>query len=190
MTKQIKQTQPPSLPPQRFPKAVVFDLDFTLWPLWCDTHISNPIKVHSSSPTKITLVDRTGFKFSLFPDVKPILDLLRENNVMIFTASRTCDPPMARKLIRLFELEEHIDDSEWGYGTKIQHLTALSKRNHVPFEEMCLFDDEYRNKDVEKIGVKFCYLPNEEINWKLFWEGLKSWQQASKVDGNVDDDNY
>ena len=37
------------------PKLLVFDLDYTLWPFWVDTHVTPPVKVKDGGAK---LVDR------------------------------------------------------------------------------------------------------------------------------------
>ena len=81
----------------RYPKAVVFDLDYTLWPCWCDTHIMTPLK--SVSPT--TVVDRYDFQLSFYKDVESIIRELVENDVKIIAASRTATPHIAKQLLSM-----------------------------------------------------------------------------------------
>lgn len=52
------------------PKLFVFDLDYTLWPFWVDTHVSGPLK-----PTKEGLVvhDRYNEPYGFYTDVAGIL---------------------------------------------------------------------------------------------------------------------
>lgn len=38
------------------PKMAVFDLDYTLWPLWVDTHVTPPLKRKGEAINKV--VDR------------------------------------------------------------------------------------------------------------------------------------
>lgn len=50
---------------------------------------------------------------------------------------------------------------------------------------MCLFDDELRNKDVERnLGVKFIHIPDEDIGltYKIFQNGLKSWKLFNETE--------
>jgi hypothetical protein len=52
------------------PQVMVFDLDYTLWPFWVDTHVTGPLK-----PTKDGLVvkDRYNDSYGFYPDVAGIL---------------------------------------------------------------------------------------------------------------------
>lgn len=49
------------------PKMAVFDLDYTCWPLWVDTHVDPPLKRKGEAINKV--VDRYGQALSFYPHV-------------------------------------------------------------------------------------------------------------------------
>ncbi|ODQ67447.1 hypothetical protein NADFUDRAFT_45545 [Nadsonia fulvescens var. elongata DSM 6958] len=170
------------------PKVVVLDLDYTLWPCWCDTHVATPIRGLAASDSvdpQHNLLDSKNTKKSLrkarrtakaslkslpaesatsdiytsildadhniwefYPEVPAILGFLKSKQVKIITASRTCTPKLAQKMLKLLhiplypnqhdDLLEHqspefapawdlIDHSEWGTGSKISHFQNLQR---------------------------------------------------------------
>ncbi|XP_028747958.1 magnesium-dependent phosphatase 1 isoform X2 [Peromyscus leucopus] len=82
------------------PKLAVFDLDYTLWPFWVDTHVDPPF--HKSSDG--TVRDRRGQNIRLYPEVPDVLERLQSLGVPVAAASRTGEIEGANQLLELFDL--------------------------------------------------------------------------------------
>ena len=152
-----------------YPEVSAFDLDYTVWPCYCDTHLVPPFKpVKNSNGEVHTVVDARGFELSFYKDIPRIIIDLKEHGTKIISASRTWAPEIAKELLGEFKVEyngklvtlgELFDAKEWGERSKIGHigdgLKKIYGNNDLRKYNICLFDDEARNKDVEKFGVKF-----------------------------------
>ncbi|CCV00659.1 unnamed protein product [Malassezia sympodialis ATCC 42132] len=61
-----------SAPEAAWPKLVVFDLDYTLWPLWVDTHVDPPLQRRGAALNEVfdrCLTHSSGQAMSFYPDV-------------------------------------------------------------------------------------------------------------------------
>lgn len=79
------------------PRLIVFDLDYTLWPFWVDTHVTPPIKAKDSN-TRVQ--DRLGESFAFYPGVANVLPAARERGISMSVASRTHAPDLAEKMLK------------------------------------------------------------------------------------------
>ncbi|KAG6053353.1 hypothetical protein E4U17_004793 [Claviceps sp. LM77 group G4] len=186
----------PNLP---LPKLIVFDLDYTLWPFWVDTHVSPPLK---PSPTRTSATDKFGDDFALYADVPWILQLLPhatgcdsspDKPIKLGVASRTSAPSLARDLLKMLHLppleegdkpkskpRRAIDvfdgPMEIYPGSKIRHFEAIHKKTGIGFEDMLFFDDERRNAETERLGLTMRLVP-DGLCWQEVERGVEDWRR-------------
>ena len=167
------------------PKMIVFDLDYTLWPFWVDTHVTGPLKANADhSAAK----DRTGESFAFYREVPSILFSLQEKAISVGVASRTHAPDLAREMLRLLHVPDHdgkkrkslefFDHFEIYPGSKIKHFNKLQKTTGLRYEDMLFFDDEHRNKEVESLGVTM-YLVNDGVTKEEVSNGIREWRKRN-----------
>ncbi|KAJ7232162.1 magnesium-dependent phosphatase-1 [Mycena haematopus] len=144
-----------------FPKLIAFDLDYTLWDLWIDTHVTGPLRQSGDA-----VVDAHGVPVEFYADVPGILRQLRDgrNPCGLLSYSR---PEYALQLLRVAGDDEEpakpaiqlFDNLQIYPGSKLTHFRALHAKTGIPYEHMLFFDDERRNREVEGLGVVFHLTP-------------------------------
>ncbi|EMC97770.1 hypothetical protein BAUCODRAFT_403449 [Baudoinia panamericana UAMH 10762] len=172
------------------PKMMVFDLDYTLWPLWCDTHVSGPIK--GSKDNGRTVYDAYGGSYGFYSDVAGILATLKQRNIVIGAASRTSATEVARSMLTHLRVPFTAEDSKetsakaigmFDYmeiypGSKTTHFQRLHKKSGIKYEEMLFFDDESRNKNVEELGVVM-HLIRNGVTVAEVDKGVEAWRKRN-----------
>ncbi|XP_033024791.1 magnesium-dependent phosphatase 1-like [Lacerta agilis] len=152
------------------PSLVVFDLDYTLWPFWVDTHVDPPFQKNSDGSVQ----DRNRQPINLYPEVSAVLEKLQAEAIPMAAASRTGEIQGANQLLDLFGLNRFIRYAEIYPGSKVTHFQKLSQQTGVPLSQMLFFDDESRNiYDVSKLGVTCILVPNG-MNLSLLKQGLEA----------------
>ncbi|XP_076983253.1 magnesium-dependent phosphatase 1 [Tamandua tetradactyla] len=158
----------------QLPKLAVFDLDYTLWPFWVDTHVDPPF--HRSSDG--TVRDRRGQTIRLYPDVPEIMVRLQGLGVPVAAASRTGEIEGANQLLELFDLVRYFSYREIYPGCKVTHFERLQKKTGISFSQMIFFDDEKRNiVDVSKLGVT-CIHVQKGMTLPTLTQGLETFTKV------------
>ncbi|XP_016914457.1 magnesium-dependent phosphatase 1-like [Apis cerana] len=151
------------------PKIIVFDLDYTLWPFWIDTHVNPPFKKEGND-----IIDSHGQIIKYYKEVPDVLKYLYEEGYELGIASRTSEIQGAKQLLNLFNWDNYFKYKEIYPGNKVTHFSRIQKISETEYKDMIFFDDEYRNiKDIEKLGVTCIYVKNG-INYTLVENSLKS----------------
>ncbi|XP_022303491.1 magnesium-dependent phosphatase 1-like [Crassostrea virginica] len=132
------------------PKLVVFDLDYTLWPFWIDTHYDAPFTKRSKTDVK----DVHGRQVPFYTDVPRILQNLNNDGIKVGVASRTSCTNEAKELVKCFEWDRYFHYVQIYPGSKTKHFQRIKTDSGIDFRDMIFFDDEHRNiRDVSKLGV-------------------------------------
>ncbi|GJP38129.1 hypothetical protein CLOM_g724 [Closterium sp. NIES-68] len=171
------------------PKLVVFDLDYTLWPFWCEC------RRKSDNPR-------------LYPEAGQVLSALAAAGIPFAFASRTPTPDIARVFLDKlgFQMEDGSSFSSesvnsrrssarggnsnaggnsgsscssgdgngrslkrvvraaeiypsWSHKT--EHFEAIRKRTEIAYSDMLFFDDESRNtREIGSLGVTSVLVEN------------------------------
>lgn len=158
------------------PKLIVFDLDYTLWPLWIEMYNAPfHLESHRNEPQAR---DKGGRIVNPFPDVKEILVELKQSGIELGVASRTPEIKGARRLMETLDWDKYISFKEIYPGCKTTHFENLSKHSHIPYNEMLFFDDEDRNiKDITAIGVVCVLVDDRGVTRKTVREGLLKFEK-------------
>ncbi|KAJ5707765.1 magnesium dependent phosphatase [Penicillium malachiteum] len=177
------------------PKLIAFDLDYTLWPFWVDTHVSAPVKPRDNNSR---VVDRWGESFAFYPAVSSIIYACKSRAIPLALASRTHTPDLARDLLKSLHIIptfsdnlaansrtsralEYFDFIQIFPANKTQHFSRIHQASGVEYEEMLFFDDEARNRNVEtELGVTFCLvrdgMTREEVD-----RGVWAWRKRNGI---------
>ncbi|THD26140.1 Magnesium-dependent phosphatase [Fasciola hepatica] len=155
--------------------ALRCDIDYTLWPFWCDTHIYPPIHKRDD-----TLYNADGTKINIYPDSELILKCIHSNpGVKLACASRTGEIDIAKQLLNLLGWDELFDYVVIFPGSKVMHFERLHKRTGIPYNQMVFFDDEHRNvSEVSRLGVH-THLVDHGVSLGTFKFALQQFETVS-----------
>ncbi|KAF5303716.1 hypothetical protein FQR65_LT00860 [Abscondita terminalis] len=154
------------------PQLIVFDLDYTLWPFWVDTHVNPPFRKSSSG----VVVDSTGAKVKCYKEVPKVLQSLHDDGYILGIASRTSEIDGALQLVDLFGWAKYFTYKEIFPGRKTTHFAK--KQSGIQYKDMLFFDDESRNiNDLRGEGVT-SILVKDGVTEKVVEDGLKVYAQS------------
>ncbi|KAG5625385.1 hypothetical protein H5410_010603 [Solanum commersonii] len=147
---------------QVLPRLVVFDLDYTLWPFYCECRSKNE-------------------KPSMYPQAKGIMHAFKDKGVNVAIASRSPTPDVANAFLQKLEIKSMFVAQEifssWTHKT--EHFQKINRKTAVPYNEMLFFDDENRNiQAVSKMGVT-SILVGKGVNLGALRQGLSEFVKNS-----------
>lgn len=147
---------------QNRPLLVVFDLDNTLWPFYCeDCH--------------------EDYVPNLFPQARGILHALKDSGIDMALASRSPTSERANTFLDKLGIQSMFVAKEiFASSThKTDHFQKIHRSTEVPLTSMLFFDDEDRNAEaVSEKGVT-SILVQRGVDLGALRQGLSEFSQKS-----------
>lgn len=175
------------------PQMVVFDLDYTLWDIWCDTHVTPPLLRRGDDINQVH--DRHGQGVGFYPDVPDILLQLHHSEIHVAAASRTHAPKVARQMLSELTLNgarrdagrnplkakdagskgtvsaiQLFDSMEIYPGSKLEHFRELNRQTGIPFEQM-VRSAFFLPPVGESLQAPNIALTHRHVDLQLFFDG-------------------
>ncbi|XP_046384305.1 magnesium-dependent phosphatase 1-like [Ischnura elegans] len=158
------------------PKLIAFDLDYTLWPFWVDTHVDPPFR----KTPRGDVLDQRGTKVKHYPEVPKVLQKLSSKGYDLAVVSRTGEVRGANQLLQLYGWERFFKFKEIYPGQKTKHFERLHSKSGVEYNQMLFFDDEMRNiRDVSTLGVT-CIFVQDGTTESVVENGLKEFSKNAE----------
>ncbi|CAJ1936137.1 unnamed protein product [Sphenostylis stenocarpa] len=145
---------------QVLPRLVVFDLDYTLWPFYCECPSKN------DTP-------------SLFPHSRGILHALKHQRIDVAIASKSPTPDIATTYLHKLSIRSMFVAEEifYSWTHKTDHFQKILSKTGVPYNSMLFFDDDDNNiQQISKIGVTSILVRNG-LDLEAFRNGLAKFSQ-------------
>eukprot|EP00111_Clytia_hemisphaerica_P001955 TCONS_00005508-protein len=136
---------------KKLPEMVVFDLDETLWPFWCISHVEKPIK-KCDKTGRVTGND--GKIVSLYQGAYDLIHNLHNHGFTLGIASKTPVGNFAKEVLHALEIRDFFTYDVMAPRCKKFHFDELSKQSAVHYKDMLFFDDNPGNiYDINSLGV-------------------------------------
>jgi len=134
------------------------------------------IKIAAASRTQTPDLAREMLKLLLIETPSPSPSASSVYNSSSSSSSNTAatadsSKPTTKKAIDFF------DELQIFPANKVNHFNNLQQKTKIEYSEMIFFDDESRNRNVEKeLGVVFVWV-RDGVNGKAFDKGVEAWRK-------------
>ncbi|XP_071442940.1 magnesium-dependent phosphatase 1-like isoform X2 [Hetaerina americana] len=109
------------------PKLIAFDLDYTLWPFWVDTHVDPPFR----KTPRGDVLDQRGTKVKHYPEVPKVLQKLSSKGYDLAVVSRTGEVRGANQLLQLYGWDRFFKFKEIYPGQKTKHFERSGRSSVI-----------------------------------------------------------